>query len=199
MSEQAGEGLDGLLMGDVSEDVKESDEQFAARMAAAQARITKNQKDESKAKDFDSKMVQVLPSLTPEILKIVIYCIDHGIPSLTILAFLSVVNDEAHKICMNEFEKYIESTADFSHAKLPEELEKKISYWWTFIYGADHLSNTVHLRDLAGDTKFMKQMTRYFAYLLQQFIKTHKIEDFDTKALKTTLQKYQTEIFKTPE
>lgn len=199
MAESIGEGLDGLVMGDgVSEQAAESDEKFKARVAAAQVKLKKHKKDESKAKNFDSKLAKILPDLTQAYLKIVIFLIDHEVPSLTILAVISIVNDEGGKICYLEFEKYIESRADFSEAKLPSEIEEKVSYWWTFIHGADHISTTLRLAELQDNHDFVVQFSKYLGRLLKDFLVDHQVQDFDESKLKKIIQRYQTEIFAEP-
>lgn len=199
MSESVGDNLDGLVMGEgVSEQASESDEKFKARVAAAQVRLKKIKKDEGKAKNFDHKLAKILPGLTSGQLQVVIFLIDHEIPSLTILAVISIVNDEAGKICYMEFEKHIESRADFSGARLPSDIEEKVSYWWTFIHGADHLSSTVYLYSLQSDREFVKQFSAYLGQLLRAFLVTSEVADFDEEKLKKIIQRYQTEIFSAP-
>jgi len=199
MSESIGEGLDGLLMGDgVSEQASESDEQFKARVAATQVKLKKQKKDESKAKNFDQQLAKLLPDMSQTYLTIVIFLIDHEVPSLTILAIISIVNDEAGKVCFLEFEKYIESRADFSGAKLPTEIEEKVSYWWTFIHGADHVSHTLRLAQLQENHDFVVQFSKYLGQLLKDFLVLKQVQDFDEGKLKKIIQRYQTEIFAEP-
>jgi len=201
MSESIGDSLDGMVMGEgISEQASESDEKFKARVAATQVKLKKIKKDETKAKNFDHQLAKILPGITSAQLKIIIFLIDHEIPSLTILAIISIANDEAGKVCYMEFEKYIESRADFSKAKLPSEIEEKVSYWWTFIHGADHVSNTVFLGDLKDNTEFISQFSKYLGQLLRDFLVKHEVRDFDEVQLKEIIQRYQKEIFaKTPQ
>jgi len=199
MSESVGENLDGLVMGEgVSEQASESDEKFKARVAAAQVKLKKIKKDESKAKNFDEKLAKIIGDLPMAHLQIVIFLIDHEVPSLTILAIISIVNDEAGKICYLEFEKHIETRADFAGAKLPSEVEEKISYWWTFIHGADHMSHTLYLYSLQDNTEFVSRFSKYLGQLLREFLQTNEVIDFDQDKLKAIIARYQTEIFSAP-
>ncbi len=199
MSESIGENLDGLVMGEgVSEQASESDEKFKARVAAAQVKLKKIKKDEGKAKTFDHQLAKILPNLSHEQLKIVIFLIDHEVPSLTILAVLSIANDEAGKICYLEFEKHIESRADFSEAKLPTEVEEKVSYWWTFIHGADHMSHTTYLYQLQNNKEFVEQFSKFLGQLLREFLVKNEVADFDESKLKAIIARYQTDIFRAP-
>ncbi len=195
MAESVGDSLEGLMMGNVSEEAKESDEQIQARIAAAQARIQQIKKDETKAKSFDGDLAKLVPKLSKDDLDLVIFLINHEIPSLTILGVLSVVNDEAGKICFTEFERFIESRADFSKANLPAKVEDKLSYWWTFIYGADHVSTTTKLAQLKENEEFVKTFSQHLSRLLKAFLANNQIQDFDMENLKKILQKYQTGIF----
>ena len=131
MAEDMG-GLDDLMMGNVSEEASESDEKIQARIAAAVARLRKIKKDSKKSHGFDEALAKILRQLTPTQLDDVIFLIDHEIPSLTILAILSLVNDGAGKICYAEFEAQIKHKADFSNAGLPATQEERVSYWWDF-------------------------------------------------------------------
>lgn len=199
MSEVVSDNLDGLVMGDgVSEQASESDEKFKARVAAAQVKLKKIKKDESEAKTFDHKLAKILPGLTSWQLQIVIFLIDHEIPSLTILAVISIANDEAGKICYLEFEKHIESRADFSGAQLPTDIEEKISYWWTFIHGADHLSTTVFLYNLKSNEAFVSEFSTHLGKLLRAFLTQYEVTDFDQEKLKNIIERYQSEIFAAP-
>ena len=195
-AEAGGDGLDGLMMGDVSEDVKETDEQFKARVQAAQARIKKVKKQEKRAKSHDNELAQIIRNLKSDELDLVIFCIDHEIPSLTILALLSIFDDESGKVCYAEFHKYIEETADFSLAKFGnKEAEEKISLWWTFIVGADLTSDTVKLQHLHHNVKFVKQFSHYLSVLLKKFLHRYEIDSFDLKALEKILTQYQKQLF----
>ena len=183
-AEGGGEGLDGLLMGNVSEDVTESDEQIAARVAAAQARIAKIRKQEKKAKGHDKTLAQIIPMLTKVELDFVIFCIDHEIPSLTILAVLSILHDEAEQACHEEFHKYIEEKADFSMAKFKDKkVEEKVATWWTFLVGADMTSDTVRLKDAYQNESFSGKFPRFMAFFLQQYLKDNHKDSYDEEAL----------------
>lgn len=194
MSESA-ERLDDLLMGEVSEGASESDEKFSERVRQAQQKIAQIKKDESKAKNFDHHLSKILGGLSSGILDIVIFLIDEEVPSLTILAILSLLDDQASKICWQEFEKHIAQAADFSSVSLPQAVEKKISYWWTFIFAADHVSKTVKLKTLRTDEVFVRRFSHSVGLLLQEYFRENEVNDFNKKSLKKILQKYEIQIF----
>ncbi len=195
MPAEHAEGLDDMMMGNVSEGVSESDEVFAERVRQAQAKIKQIKKDEKRAHNFDEKLAKIIPYLSPLLLDIVVFLIDFEVPSLTVLAVISIIDDEAGKICWKEFHKYIAEKADFSSAHLPEKMEEKISYWWTFIYGADHVAVSVKLKELKNDKIFIKKFSHYLGQLLILFLQEEKIQDFDEVQLKKILQKYQVGLF----
>lgn len=190
------DGLDGLLMGNVSEEVSESNEQFQARIAAAQAQLQKVQKDEKKAQIFDIQLAKIIPTLPNDLLRMVIFGVNREVPSLTILAFLSLVIDEAGRICYQEFHKYIEEPADFSMVRFESpQVQDKFSWWWTFIVGADHVSTTIRLRDLRGDIDFVREISHFLSLLVEQFLKNYPEGVFDNAQLQHILKKYAQALF----
>lgn len=196
VSEKGAEGsLDDLMLGNVSEDVSESDEQIQVRMAAALAKLKKIQKDESFAKDFDSKLAKIIPNLSQEVLKFVIFMIDRDVPSLTILAMISIANNEAGKICYAEFHKFIEESADFSPVKFTPEVEQKVSLWWTFILGADHVSTTTKLSEFKGKADFSEFVSQNFSKMLGAFLAQNQVEGFDEEVLKKLLEEHEDMLF----
>lgn len=188
-------GLEDLMMGNVSEGVSESDEVFADRVREAQAKVQQVKKDEKKAKNFDTQLAKIIPMLSPFLLDVVILLIDFEVPSLTVLAIISLIENESGKICWTEFHKHIAEKADFTNANLPANIEEKISYWWTFIYGADHISNTLKIKDLKDNTIFLRKFSHYLGEMLVIYLKENKIEDFDKAQLKKILQKYEIGLF----
>ncbi|MCF7812419.1 hypothetical protein K9M59_02375 [Candidatus Gracilibacteria bacterium] len=198
MAEGAPEKLDDLMLGSDAESVSESDEKFRERVAAAQAKLAAVIKDEKNAKNFDLKLAKIIPKLHKHTLKLVVFLIDNEIPSLTILAMISLVNNEAEKICHTEFSQYIQERADFSEAKLDSELEKKISLWWTYILAADHISSTTHLYELQHNDTFVEFVSLEFSEMLKKFLVDHKEESFDQVMLEKILQQYQKQIFTVP-
>lgn len=196
MTETGGERIDDLMMGSGAEIASESDEVFAERLRAAQQKIAAIKKDEKKAKDFDQKLSKIIRNISSETLDFVVFLIDHDIPSLSILAMIAIVNDEAGRICFQEFDKYIEERADLSIVKFGSpKAEEKISYWWTFILAAEHMSTTVKFKDLRNNEKFVLTMSKNLANLLIEFLRTNKILEFDKKGLKKMLTKYEEMIF----
>ena len=188
-------GLEDVMMGNVKEEASEYNEQIQARIAAAKARIAKIKKDEKKDTNFDHHLAKILKDFTPSQLDFVIYLIDNEITSLTILAILSLVNDEAGKLCYVEFKKYIENRADFSNTNLPEVLEAKISYWWTFIYGADHVSTVRKLKELKNNHSFLRNFSKGLDELLKTFLEKNNPDSFDKQKLQIIIEKYRDLIF----
>lgn len=195
MAENAPDGLDGLMMGNVSEEVGESDEQIQARIAAAQARVQQIKKDESTAHNFDVQLGQLIKTLNAAELDFVIFMIDHEIPSLTILGFLSLVNNEAGKICYVAFEKDIKQRAEVAETGLSAEAETKLSYWFTYIYAADHLSKVTRLKELKANPEFVQQLSRFLVQFLHTFLQTLELDNFSDTQLKKILQRYQQGLF----
>ncbi len=199
MSESA-ENLDGLMMGEGSEGASESDEVFSERLKVAQAKIAAIKKDEKKSKSFDDKLARIISTVHPNHLDLVILLINHEIPSLTILAFISLINDEAGKICFIEFDKFIEEKADFSLVKFEDpKIEEKISYWWTFIFAADHTSTTTKLNSLRTNETFVKTLSKELADLILYLLQQHQELEFDRQQLIKMLEKYEKMMFKNEE
>ncbi|HEY5714461.1 MAG TPA: hypothetical protein VIT68_03870 [Candidatus Gracilibacteria bacterium] len=200
MSEGGNEGLDGLLMGNVAEDVTENDEQIAARIAAAQAKIAKIRKQENKAKNYDHILAKLVPILGKVELDFVIFCIDHEVPSLTILSVLSILRAEAEKACHEEFHKYIEEKADFSMAQFKNrKVEDKVATWWTFIVGADMMSDTIRLKQAYGKEEFAQKFPRFMAFFLHKYLKTNHQDQYDEGALIKILKGYAERLFEVEE
>jgi hypothetical protein len=189
-------GLDDLMMGNVSEEVSESDEQIAARIAAAQQRIAAIKKDEQKASVFDEKLAKILSTFSSDLLDFVIYLIDNEVPSLTILAMVSLASNSAGKICYDEFHQYIAEPADFSLAQIENsQVEERISLWWTFIFAADHISKTIKLHDFREKDEFIRRISKQFSEMLKRYLIENQVEQFNDKALKKLLKKYADAAF----
>lgn len=200
MVENGGESFEDLLLGGVSEQVSESDEQFQARVTAAQAKLQQVKKDEKKAQNFDVQLAGIIPHLSDDLLHFVIFMIDSGIPSLTILSFLSLVVDEAGQICYQEFHSFVEERADFSLVKFQDpQIEEKVSWWWTFILAADHVSRTTLLKDFKENQDFVSRVSRSVSQILQQFLRENQAPSFDQEKLKTLLHKYRDMVFSNDE
>jgi len=197
MGAESEAGLDDLMMGNASENARESDEKIQARIAAAQAKIAKIKRDEKKSKNFDAKLAKILPKISMNLLDFVIFLIDREVPSLTILAMISCEVDEAGKICFSEFGKHVQERADFSTANFEDKkIEDRISWWWTFIFAADHVSNTTKLRSFRENSKFVTRISSEFAKMLDRFLgRVDESVKFDPVALKKGLKKYADQVF----
>jgi glutaredoxin-related protein len=195
MGEETIGGLDDLMLGNASEGVRESDEKFRERVAAAQAKLTQIHKDESKSKNFDKKLAKIIPQLHAHTLKFVVLLIDNNIPSLTILAVISLLNKESHKICHTEFAKFIEEKADFSSVQLDSKRRERISVWWTYIFAADHVSSTTKFQEFEHNDSFQEIFILESLEMLKQFLIEEKIESQNFDNLKKNIQKYQKTLF----
>jgi len=189
-------GLEGIMMGNVSETASESDEQIQARISLARQKIAQIKKDEKSAKDFDMKLAHILPKLSQETLEFVIFLIDHEVPSLTVLAMLAVESDDAGQICYAEFHKYILEAADFSIVKFKNsQVEKKVSLWWTFIFAANHISKTTKLNDFRKDDEFIRRISSDFSRMLKNHLIENQDTEFNDRKLKKILKKYADALF----
>jgi hypothetical protein len=195
MAESA-ENLDALLLGDVSEGVKESDETFAARLAQAQQKIAQIKKDESFSKQYDQALAGILPSLSPALLDIVVFLLDEEISSLTIISVISLANGQAAQVAWEVFHKYIEEKADFSDLNVAKKHMEMLSYWWTFIVGAESISREKKLATNRNSEYFVKRFGQSLGVVLREFVHMYKLENLDQKRLKKIVVQYQTEIFR---
>ncbi len=195
MTESGPENLDDLMLGNVSEGVTESDEKFKARVAAAQAKLAAIKKDEKKAKDFDLKLSKLITSLDPHTLRLVVFLINSGVPSLTILAMISLDSSKAEKICHSEFYKFIEEHADFSDTKLKPEIEKQVSLWWTYILAANQISVDMKLSKFQHDEAFREFVRLEFRAMVQRFLKAHDIEVVENATLNQAVKKHEEMLF----
>ncbi len=195
MVEEMG-GLDDMMMGNVSEETSESSEKIAARLAAAQKKIAAVKRDEKKSHGFDDKLAKILPTFSGILLDFIIFLIDKEVPSCTVLAMVSIESDEAGKICFEEFHKFIEEAADFSIVKFDnEQVEKKVSMWWTFIFAADHVSKTTKLNSFRKNEEFVGRISKEFARMLKDFMISQDVQKFDEKKLKKILKQYADAAF----
>jgi len=195
MSTEQMSGVEDLMMGNVSENVAETDEKISDRIVAAQQKIAAIKKDEQSSQGFDNKLAALLSGVSIKILDFIIFLIDHGVPSLTILAMISLEVPEAGKICYSEFHKYIAETADFSVANLSKETEEKISLWWTFIFASNYISKTLKLNQLRTNDVFVQRISKEFSDMLKNFLVQKNEKKFDPKALKKILKTYADKVF----
>jgi hypothetical protein len=197
-SESGAEGLDDLLMGNVSEGSEETSEALMARIAASQSRLAAVQKDESTAKTFDQHLVKLIKSIGSGWIDFIAFLIDKNVPSLTVLAIFSVISDSAAAICFSEFqatEKPLEEI-DLTPAHLEnQKAMDRLHYWWKFIFAADIDSKTVQLRDLNSDTVFQKRLVLEFSKLVKEMLSKNNVQEFDSTALSRVLKQYEKRVF----
>lgn len=144
--ENVSESLDDLILGNVSETLSEKpNEDFAQRIAVAQAKLQQIQKDEKKQNEFDVFLARLIPKLSHKDLHLVLFLINEEIPSLTILAILSLFQSSCKMLCEKEFTPYVTTWADYSHFPVASSLQEELARWWTFILAADHVSTTTKI------------------------------------------------------
>ena len=195
MTESGPENIDDLMMGNVSEVASESDEKFKARVVAAQAKLAKIKKDETKSKDFDLKLSKLITALDPHTLRLVVFLINNSVPSLTILAMISLVMPKAEKICHTEFHKFIEEYADFAETNLKPELEKQVSLWWTYTLAANQIETEINLSKFAHDVAFREFVALECGEMLKRFLKSRDAGEHDLSLLTQALKKYEGLLF----
>jgi hypothetical protein len=197
MSTESGpENLDDLMMGNVSEGSEETSEQIANRIAAAQAKLAKVKKDEGEAQDFDNKLANLLKKLNYKLIDFIAFLIDKEVPSLTILAIISLANNEAGKICFVEFQKVVNE--NFSIVPLLPNHKKeahKIELWLKFINKANIESKTLKLFVYKDNKDFVSRVSSETAKMLKNFLIKNNVLEFDEEKLKKALQQYEKEIF----
>jgi hypothetical protein len=150
-AEQVG-GLDDLLMGNVAEGSEETSEQIAARISSAQARLAAVKKDEKKTSKHDTQLAQVIKHLPMELIPFVSWLINHEIPSLTILAILSLSQKPADD-ALKSFDVLAGETKEQSFLLEIRHtaLRAKISNWSQQVLTVDALSTTVRLASLQNE------------------------------------------------
>ncbi len=197
MSAESGpENLDDMLMGNVSEGSEESSESIATRIAAAQAKLVKVRKDEKKAHNFDEKLAKILKNFSYELIDFVAFLIDKEVPSLTILAIVSLASNEAGKICYQEFHKKLDTeTAIIPLLPNHQKEAQKIELWLKFIHQANSLSTTLKLFVYKDNADFVARLSSETAKMLKEFLVKNQILEFDEAKLKEALNIYEKKIF----
>ena len=190
-------GLEDLMMGSPSEGASESNEQFQARLAAAQARMAKIAKDEKKAKNFDAHLAKLIPACSQKgLLDMVILMINHDIPSLTIIASLTLVMPEAEKLLTKELSAKV--ILDASGAlKIPfgkPNTQKAIRFWLTSLTLSDKASTEVQFKSLKADTKFTESLLGHFSALLETFLATEEMP-VPPQEIERFFNDYESELF----
>lgn len=197
MSAESGpENLDDMLMGNVSEGSEETFESIAARISAAQAKLAKVKKDEKQAHNFDDKLAKILKNFSYDLIDFVAFLIDKEVPSLTILAIISLANNEAGKICFAEFNKELDE--NFAIVQILPNHQKeahKIELWLKFINQANSVSKTLKLSIYKKNKEFVDRLSSETAKMLKDFLIKNKVLEFDEDKLKKALIKYEKEIF----
>jgi len=168
-TEQMG-GLDDLLMGNVGEGSEETKEQNAARIAAAQARIAALQKDESSAHGYDLQLAGVLKNTAFWVVEIVAWLLNNDVPSLTILALLTVVSDDAGQICFTTFTEAATEPDDRANVLQNTHLRDRVRLWLRFVVAADRASTTVQLKDFIENKDFVQEMSKHCVRLLESAV-----------------------------
>ena len=159
-------GLENLLLGEGSEKVSLSPEQLAERSAAAAAAMAKLRKAEKKARGNDKSLVAVVKELDFETIKIISTFISASVPSITLLALLSLNNAKAKKVCDEKFNSFVQEWAfvDKDNKENPEKPHTEIGAWWTHLIMADHVSDD---ETLAKSTLAQKDFDKAVVHMLK--------------------------------
>lgn len=199
MSENIGENLDSLMIGNASEGVSEAtSEEIAARAAATAKKMKQLRKDEGAAKEVDKQLAKILPTLSFSMLNFVAKMIDFHIPSLTILSCISLGKKERTDLCQAQL-----STVPKIPVKHPlpktlfqqKHIQGNIDLWWEQILQANSLSKTHRFFDLRANKDFVELISQGLAEILRNFLENQGEHSFDKKALEKVLNKRGAEFF----
>lgn len=180
--EQTG-GLDDLLMGNVAEGSEETSEQIVARISAAQARLAAVKKDEKKTSKHDMALAQVIKHLPMELIPFVSWLINHEMPSLTILALLSLSQkpaDDALK-SFDIIDGKVKEQVFLSEIQ-HEALRVKISNWSQQVLLVDAVSKTVRLDSLQNEQLKNSRFTTGIRIIIEE-IWLRSSAEFDPEIL----------------
>ncbi len=169
MGAEQASGLDDLLMGNISEGSEETSEQLIARISAAQARLAAVKKDEKKSVGHDRQLAQIIKYLQPSLLKLVAWMIDQEIPSLTILAFVSLVCRPAAEMIESQIELEDVAGLGFLQEVQNDVIRKRITEWCSLVLIADDHSNTLHLSSFHKDFSNKELLTQGIRLILSAF------------------------------
>ncbi len=152
MSEELG-GLEDILLKSNSETTSASPAELAARASAAAAAMAKLKKSEKASKKSDDGLVAVLKTLDYETIKVVAGLISSGVPSLTILALLSLTSSAAKQALDQKFTAFVQEWAfvEPNTSQNPKnQAPDQLSQWWTYLIMADHLAEDQSLQNLGA-------------------------------------------------
>ena len=155
-----GSSLEQLFVGGGAEKVAESDEVFSERARAAQARLKKAQRNEARDNKFDQSLAKIITDLDEELLNVVIFLIDHEVPSLTVLSLLSLEIQSAMEIVWEPLKDDLVLWEPAPEPEVPAKTEhiERWRHWLALILSADQSSFTVHFADKAEDQDFSKAL-----------------------------------------
>lgn len=189
MSENLGGSLDGLMMGQGSEQATESSEQLQARASAAQARIQSLRRDEKKSRSYDHYLAKIVTSFSTQQVFFIAFLIDHNVASEVILALFSLINTSAMQICSTDSKDFLVPFKPLLASKLgiPARQTKEIDLWWHNLYWADYTAKTGSLFELNQNTKFIVRFSTEMADILKYFLESHQLVDFNEPALESVL------------
>ncbi len=177
-------GIENLMMGTGSEKTQESKEALAARLTAAQVQLATTKKQEGHDRTYDEYLAQVLRSLPVELIDLVIAMVNHEVPSLTILAFLSLVVEAAKKPF--DAEPLMTKGAKQPMPEFSESTET-LGPWFGRIAVAEQVSFTVRLRHHKESKTFMEYLDQVLLGLAELHLK-HPPADPLKKELLSQLQ-----------
>ena len=154
--------------------------------------------DEKKAKDFDLKLAKILRDMSPRLIEFIAFLIDSEIPSLTVLAMITIASDEAGKICFEAFGTPVKGV-DFSIVKFEDpKISERVTLWWDFIFVANQISKTLKLADLRENEKFIERVSGELSQMLRDFLVKNEVQNFNQATLKKLLHKYEEKMFAKP-
>lgn len=185
------ESFEDLMMGNVSENVSEDDEQFNERLREVQAKLAQIAKDEGSTKGFDEALAKIVVGLPMDLIKFIGFLIDHELPSLTALASISLLSEDSRKVVKKEFSHFLdEPGADFRSCSFSDpKVAEQISLWWTLMIFSDHHSKTVRIKDLE-DKKFHEELWATIKLFAEQYLQTFEDLQYNHSAYEKALKQY---------
>lgn len=185
------ESFEDLMMGNVSENVSEDNEQFNERLREVQAKLAQIAKDEGASKSFDEALAKIVGGLPMDLIKFVGFLIDHELPSLTVLACISLLSDDARRVVKQEFSHFLnEPGADFRSCSFSDlKVQERMSLWWTLIIFSDHHSKTVRIKDIE-EKKFHEEIWATLKGFAEQYMNGYEDLQYNHSAYEKSVKHY---------
>ncbi len=195
MVEEFGGAFEGIREGEggaaeSAESVRESAERARAKAAAAAKRLKKIAKDEKQEKNWDQHLVKVLPGLLAQDMEFVMRLINWGVPSLTILAFLSLRYDHAFDVCHHEIQRFITTRGDFSRVGVDDGSEHRLGLWVSYCLAGNHLTTTTTLHEVLHEAGAVSTVEQYWVWSAEEYLKMRGQTEYSPEELRNTLAHY---------